>query len=248
MIFSRLIYLLDIKLLIELGFKKGNRFFRKLAAEEVEKNIRKIESDLISMQIFLVTKLVLYIIVLISALIINKFLLDSSIPMFLISSIYLLLFGLFIYRMVKWIIIYRNNKELIKQYLPKYLKAKKGKTNKEALAVLLNNYVDKKIIDKTQEKSGIKGFAYKVFNKFRKKSDRVKEEQENLCRDAVDEISKKINEVLKKRAILYSLTFILYLLVIFLSNEFVLKYYYDGNGVSALIYPFEYILNSYIFN
>ncbi|MDW7669822.1 MAG: hypothetical protein SCJ93_13445, partial [Bacillota bacterium] len=104
------------------------------------------------------------------------------------------------------------------------------------------------IIDKTEEKKGIKKFAFKVFNKFKKKSSRLQEEQENLCRDAVDEISKKINEILKKRAILYSLTFILYLLVIFLSNEFVLKYYYDGNGLSALIYPFKYILNSYVFN
>ncbi|MDW7669799.1 MAG: hypothetical protein SCJ93_13330, partial [Bacillota bacterium] len=150
MIISRLIYLLDIKLLVDLGFKKGNRFFRKLAAEEVEKNIRKMESDLIGMQIFLVTKLVLYIVVLLSVLIINKFLLDSTIPMFLISSIYLLLFILFIYRMAKWTILYRNNRELIKQYLPKYLNAKKKKSNKEALAVLLNNYVDKKIIDKTE--------------------------------------------------------------------------------------------------
>lgn len=245
---NRLIYLLDMKLLVDLGFKKGNRFFRRLAAEEVEKNIRKMENDLIGMQIFLVTKLVLYIIVLLSVLIINKFLLDSTIPMFLISSIYLLLFTLFIYRMVKWIILYRNNRELIKQYLPKYLNAKKKKSNKEALAVLLNNYVDKKIIDKAEEKNGIKKVAYRVFNKFKKKSNRLQEEQENLCRDAVDEISKKINEILKKRAILYTLTFILYILIIFLSNEFVLKYYYDGNGISALMYPFRYILNSYVFN
>jgi len=220
MILSRFIYLLDIKLLVDLGFKKGNRFFRRLAAEEVEKNIRKIESDLINMQIFLVTKLVLYIIVLLSALIINKFLLDSSIPMFLISSIYLLLFTLFLYRMIKWAILYKNNRELIKQYLPKYLNAKKKKGNKEALAVLLNNYVEKKIIDKTEEKSGMKKFAFKVFNKFKKKSNRLQEEQENLCRDAVDEISKKINEILKKRAILYFLTFVLYILIIFLSNFF----------------------------
>jgi len=248
MILSRLIYLLNIKLLVDLGFKKGNRFFRRLAAEEVEKNIRKMESDLIGMQIFLVTKLVLYIIGLLSVLIINKFLLDSTIPMFLISSIYLLLFVLFIYRIVKWIILYKNNRELIKHYLPKYLNAKKKKNNKEALAVLLNSYIDKKIIDKAEEKTGIKKFAFNVFNKFKKKSSRLQEEQENLCRDAVDEISRKINEILKKRAILYSLTFILYILIIFLSNEFVLKYYYHGNGISALLYPFRYILNFYILN
>jgi len=174
--------------------------------------------------------------------------LDSAIPLFLISSIYLLLFVLFIYRLIKWILLYRDNKELVKQYFPKYIEAKKKKTNREALALLISNYVDKKIIDKTEEKTGIKKIAYRVFNKFKKKSNKIQEEQENLCRDAVDEISKKINEILKKKAILYCLTFFLYLLIIFLSNEFVLKYYYEGNGISALLYPFKYILNSYLFN
>jgi len=243
-----IIYLLDVKLLVDLGFKKGNRFFRKLAAEEVEKNIRRLEKDLINMQIFLVTKLILYIIVLLSVLIINRFMLDSAIPLFLISSIYLLLFVLFVHRMIKWILLYRNNKELIKQYFPKYLDAKKKKSNKEALAILISSYVDKKIIDKAEEKTGIKKIAYRVFNKFKKKSNKIQEKQENLCRDAVEEISKKINEILKKKAVLYCLTFLLYLLIIFLSNEFVLKYYYEGNGISAVIYPFKYILNSYLFN
>jgi len=244
--FTRLIYLLNIKLIVDLGFKKGNKFFRKMAAEEVEKNITNLNSELINMQIFLVTKLVLYIIVLLSALIINKFLLDSTIPMILISCIYLLLFVLFIYRTVKWILIYRENRELIKEYLPRYLKAKKGRTNKEALVVLLNNYIDKKIVDKTEENSGVKKVFYKVINKFKRKSKKIQVEQESLCRDAVEEISSKINEILKKRFILYFLTFVFYILIIFLSNEFVIKYYYEGSGLSALIYPFKYIVDSYI--
>jgi ABC-type multidrug transport system fused ATPase/permease subunit len=243
---SRLIYLLNIKLIIDLGFKKGNRFLKKMAAEEVEKNIKKLNSSLINMQIFLVTKLVLYIVVLLSALIINKFLLDSTIPMILISCIYILLFVLFIYRTVKWIIIYRENRELIKEYLPRYLKAKKGRTNKEALVILLNNYIDKKIVDKSEENSGVKKVLFKVLNKFKRKSKKIQMEQESLCRDAVEEISSKINEILKKRFILYFLTAVLYILIIFLSNEFVIKYYYDGSGTSALIYPFKYVIESYL--
>lgn len=244
--FTRLIYLLNIKLLIDLGFKKGTRFFKKMAAEEVEKNISKINKDLISLQIFLVTKLILYIVVLLSALIINKFSLDSVIPMILISCVYILLFIFFIYRTVKWIILYRENRDLIKQYLPKYLKAKKNRTNKEALVIMLNDYIDKKIVDKTENDSGMKKVFYKVLNKFKRKSKKIQMEQESLCRDAVEEISTKINEVLKKRFILYSLTFVLYILIIFISNEFVIKYYYDGSGISALIYPFKYIIDSYI--
>jgi len=235
-----------MKLIIELGFKKGNRFLKKMAAEEVEKNIKKLNNSLINMQIFLVTKLVLYIAVLLSALIINKFLLDSTIPMILISCIYLLLFSLFIYRTVKWMLIYRENKELIKEYLPRYLKVKKGRTNKEALNILLNNYIDKKIVDKSKENSGIKKVFFKFVNKFKRKSKKIQMEQESLCRDAVEEISSKINEILKKKFILYFLTAVFYIFIIFLSNEFVIKYYYNGSGIYALIYPFKYIIESYL--
>ena len=78
----------------------------------------------------------------------------------------------------------------------------------------------------------------------------MKAYQNEISLYTVEQISEKMDTILKKRLQIYSLTFVFYLIVVYLSKEFIIKYYYQDSFLAAFIYPFKYIIMdlwSYIF-
>lgn len=255
MIFTRLLFLYDFKLLLELGLKKGKLHIENTVRTEIDKKVMLMNESISNMQKTLVLKFVLYMVVLLSSLITRQFLIDSSIPLFLISCVYLFIFVLFIRSIIRSVRLYRDNKFLIKRYLPLYLEARKTckgekEKNKKALAILINSFIEKEIVVEKKEDKSFKGRLKNMATRLSRKSKRVKAYQNEISLYTVEQISEKMDTILKKRLQIYSLTFVFYLIVVYLSKEFIIKYYYQDSFLAAFIYPFKYIIMdlwSYIF-
>lgn len=243
--FAPFMFLFDFKILLDIGLKKGNKFVIENTQKEIDKQIDKVKLSINKMQKNLIIKLTLYFFILIIALVINRIVKDSNIPLFLISVIYIVIFVLLILKIIKNIKLYFCNKEIIHEYFPKYIKYKKNNTNKEALTCLLNEIVDKKINESIRNKIKNKKIN-NLLIKIKDKSKFIKQKQEKFCAYAYNETANKLNEIIKKRIIIYGISFFCYVIVIALANELVIKYYYDGNKLFALIYPLKSIVNVFL--
>lgn len=247
MFFTRLLFLYDFKLLLEFGLKRGKLHIENTIRTEIDKKIRAMNESIAKMQRMLIIKFILYTVALLSSLIIRKYVIDSEIPLFLISCIYIFILVLFIRSVVQIVRLYRDNKFFINRYFPKYLEARKGlkgekDKNKKALAILINEFIEKEIVVEKKDDRTLKGRLKNVAAKFARKNRKVKEYQKEISMYTVEQISEKMDDVLKKRLQIYSLTFVFYMLVVYLSKEFIIKYYYQNSFFEAFIYPFKYII------
>jgi hypothetical protein len=247
MIFTRLLFLYDFKLLLDFGLKKGKLHIENTIRTEIDTKIRAMNESIEKMQKLLVIKFILYTVALLSSLIIRRYIVDSEIPLFLISCIYIFILVLFFRSVFRAVRLYRDNKFFIKTYLPKYLEARKGLKgqkgkNKKALTILINDFIEKEIVVEKREDKSLKGRLKNVAAKFARKNKKVKDYQKEISLYTVDQISEKMDGILKKRLQVYALTFVFYLLVVYLSKEFIIKFYYQNSFFQAFIYPFKYVI------
>jgi uncharacterized membrane protein YkvA (DUF1232 family) len=208
--------------------------------QKIDETIGKINESILNMQIMLIFKFVLYTVILIVALIVRTYIPESSIPIFLIGIVYLFIFIILVRNIIRWIKIYNENSMQIRKYMPKYYDNMKNNSYRDALTLLVKEYADEEIFVEKEEYGKIKNIGIRIAKQFKNKNKHVERVIEIFYERVTEEVLQKIDKVLKKRIIVYLISFSFYIVVVFLSNKFIIEYYYEGSWFLAIIYPFRY--------